>query len=82
MSKDEREPSQHCTPVKIKTNVEERKVDEAKKANCCWTDRRQTGRTEGQMDRDMKKTSQDSPPVTVVGGNVAATHSHTFVVVG
>lgn len=28
------------------------------------------------------KTSQDSPPVTVVGGNVAPTHSHTFVVVG
>lgn len=45
----------------------------------------QTGdRQDGLRDRwtDMKKTSQDSPPVTVVGGNVAATHSHTFVVVG
>lgn len=45
---------------------------------------RTNGLTGGQMDRDMErgKTSQDSPPVTVVGGDVAPTHGHTFVVVG
>ena len=32
------------------------------------------------MDRDM--TSQDSPPVPVVGGDVAPAHGHRFVVVG
>lgn len=32
-------------------------------------------------DRDME-TSQESPPVTVVGGKAARTHGHTFVVVG
>ena len=51
-----------------------------------WTDRPQTGRTdgrtEGQMDRDTEREDQDSPPVTVVGGNVAPTHGHAFVVVG
>lgn len=46
---------------------------------------RTDGRTDGRMgDRDMErgKTSQDSPPVTVVGGDVAPAHGHRFVVVG
>lgn len=42
-------------------------------------DRRETDRTDGQRHGE---TSQESPPVTVVGGNVAPTHGHTFVVVG
>lgn len=51
---------------------------------CCWTDRRQTGRTEGDRWTETwrGKTSQDSPPVTVVGGNAAPTHCHTFVAAG
>ncbi len=49
-------------------------------------DRQETDRTDELRDRWTEtwrgKTSQDSPPVTVVGGNVAPTHGHTFVVVG
>lgn len=67
--------------------LEDQFVTETKKnkPECCGTDRRQTGRTDCGTDGQRhgeRRTSQDSPPVAVVGGNVAAAHSHTFVVVG